>query len=776
MKLDNLAIGKSAVIVSVGGTGALRQHFLDMGLIQGVEVTMVKYAPMGDPIEIKIHDFELTLRKEDAQKIEVKEITKKEELKNENIIFKNKNHPGYGESSYDKINNHQIYHESDLLTFALVGNQNCGKTTLFNQLTGSNQHVGNFPGVTVDRKDGVIKGYKNTLITDLPGIYSMSPYSSEEIVTRNFLLKEKPKAIINIVDATNIERNLYLTMQLLELNMPMVVALNMMDEMSGNGGTVLINELEAHLGVPVVPISAAKGEGIDELVSHVLHVAYYQEKPQFLQHFDNQALDRCINAIEHLIEDHAKKARIPLRFAASKLAENDSLLLEQLDLSQNEKEILEHIRKQLEEESSFDCSAAIASDRFHSIINICRQTVKKPHESKERLRSQKIDQFLTGKYTGIPAFIGIMGIVFFLTFNVIGSFLQGILENGVSIVTNYVDTLLTQAQINVALHSLIIDGIFNGVGTVLSFLPIIVTLFFFLSILEDSGYMARVAFIMDKLLRKIGLSGRSIVPMLIGFGCTVPGVMASRTLSSRRDRQMTIILTPFMSCSAKLPIYAFFTSVFFPGKGALVMIFLYVFGILTGIIFALILKGSLFKGEPVPFVMELPNYRMPGAKNVCQLLWEKAKDFLQRAFTVIFVATIVIWFLQTFDLRFNIVTESKDSILAILAGYITPIFNPLGFGDWRISTALISGFMAKESVVSTLSILYGSTQSLLMSLTTPAALSLLIFCLLYTPCIAAIAAIKRELNGKWALIVVFGQCLIAWLASFVVYHLILLVF
>ena len=776
MKLDNLAIGKSAVIVSVGGTGALRQHFLDMGLIQGVEVTMVKYAPMGDPIEIKIHDYELTLRKEDAQKIEVKEITKKEELKNENTIFQYKNHPGYGESSYDKINNHQIYHESDLLTFALVGNQNCGKTTLFNQLTGSNQHVGNFPGVTVDRKDGVIKGYKNTLITDLPGIYSMSPYSSEEIVTRNFLLKEKPKAIINIVDATNIERNLYLTMQLLELNMPMVVALNMMDEMLGNGGTVLINELEAHLGVPVVPISAAKGEGIDELVSHVLHVAYYQEKPQFLQHFDNQALDRCINAIEHLIEDHAKKARIPLRFAASKLAENDSLLLEQLDLSQNEKEILEHIRKQLEEESSLDCSAAIASDRFHSIINICRQTVKKPHESKERLRSQKIDQFLTGKYTGIPAFIGIMGIVFFLTFNVIGSFLQGILENGVSIVTNYVDTLLTQAQINVALHSLIIDGIFNGVGTVLSFLPIIVTLFFFLSILEDSGYMARVAFIMDKLLRKIGLSGRSIVPMLIGFGCTVPGVMASRTLSSRRDRQMTIILTPFMSCSAKLPIYAFFTSVFFPGKGAFVMIFLYVFGILTGIIFALILKGSLFKGEPVPFVMELPNYRMPGAKNVCQLLWEKAKDFLQRAFTVIFVATIIIWFLQTFDLRFNIVTESKDSILAILAGYITPIFNPLGFGDWRISTALISGFMAKESVVSTLSILYGSTQSLLMSLSTPAALSLLIFCLLYTPCIAAIAAIKRELNGKWALIVVFGQCLIAWLAAFVVYHLILFVF
>ena len=662
------------------------------------------------------------------------------------------------------------------IRIALAGNPNCGKTTLFNDITGSKQHVGNWPGVTVEQKTGKYKKNKEIEIVDLPGIYSLSPYSAEEIVARDYIVDENPDVLIDIVDGTNIERNLYLTLQVLETKIPTVIALNMMDEMSGNGGTVLINELEAHLGVPVVPISAAKGEGIDELVSHVLHVAYYQEKPQFLQHFDNQALDRCINAIEHLIEDHAKKARIPLRFAASKLAENDSLLLEQLDLSQNEKEILEHIRKQLEEESSLDCSAAIASDRFHSIINICRQTVKKPHESKERIRSQKIDQFLTGKYTGIPAFIGIMGIVFFLTFNVIGSFLQGILENGVSIVTNYVDTLLTQAQINVALHSLIIDGIFNGVGTVLSFLPIIVTLFFFLSILEDSGYMARVAFIMDKLLRKIGLSGRSIVPMLIGFGCTVPGVMASRTLSSRRDRQMTIILTPFMSCSAKLPIYAFFTSVFFPGKGALVMIFLYVFGILTGIIFALILKGSLFKGEPVPFVMELPNYRMPGAKNVCQLLWEKAKDFLQRAFTVIFVATIVIWFLQTFDLRFNIVTESKDSILAILAGYIAPIFNPLGFGDWRISTALISGFMAKESVVSTLSILYGSTQSLLMSLTTPAALSLLIFCLLYTPCIAAIAAIKRELNGKWALIVVFGQCLIAWLASFVVYHLILLVF
>ena len=777
MTLKELQIGKSAVIKSVGSHGALRQHFLDMGMIPGVEITVVKLAPMGDPMEVQIHGYELTLRLEEADQIEIDPIVERSRSHKGAEYMRTFEHPGLGEEGkyHSKEDEHPLP-EGTQLTYALVGNQNCGKTTLFNQLTGANQHVGNFPGVTVDRKDGAIKGHPETNVTDLPGIYSMSPYSSEEIVTRNFLLKEKPKAIINIVDATNIERNLYLTMQLLELNMPMVVALNMMDEMSGNGGTVLINELEDHLGVPVVPISAAKGEGIDELVSHVLHVAYYQEKPQFLQYFDNQALDRCINAIEHLIEDHAKKARVPLRFAASKLAENDSLLLEQLDLSQNEKEILEHIRKQLEEESSLDCSAAIASDRFNSIINICRKTVKKPHESKERLRSQKIDQFLTGKYTGIPAFIGIMGIVFFLTFNVIGSFLQGILENGVSVVTNYVDTLLTQAQINVALHSLIIDGIFNGVGTVLSFLPIIVTLFFFLSILEDSGYMARVAFIMDKLLRKIGLSGRSIVPMLIGFGCTVPGVMASRTLSSRRDRQMTIILTPFMSCSAKLPIYAFFTSVFFPGKGAFVMIFLYVFGILTGIIFALILKGSLFKGEPVPFVMELPNYRMPGAKNVCQLLWEKAKDFLQRAFTVIFVATIIIWFLQTFDLRFNIVAESKESILAILAGYITPIFNPLGFGDWRISTALISGFMAKESVVSTLSILYGSTQSLLMSLTTPAALSLLIFCLLYTPCIAAIAAIKRELNGKWALIVVFGQCLIAWLASFVVYHLILLVF
>lgn len=773
MRLGDLEIGKSAVIKTVGGTGALRQHFLDMGLIQGSEVTMVKYAPMGDPIEIKIHGYELTLRKEDALKIEIEEIIKIDNKPEDNILLKNKIHPGYGEDSANE-KKQPVYTDKDLLTFALVGNQNCGKTTLFNQLTGSSQHVGNFPGVTVDRKDGVIKGHNNTLITDLPGIYSMSPYSSEEIVTRNFLLKEKPKAIINIVDATNIERNLYLTMQLLELNIPMVVALNMMDEMLGNGGTVLINELEEYLGVPVIPLTAAKGEGIDELVTHVLHVAYYQEKPKFYYHLDHdqQAIDRCICAIEHLIEDHANSNQIPVRFAASKLAEGDQLVLDQLALSQNEKETLEHINIQLEEESKLDCQAAIASMRFNYINNICKVTVKKPKESKERIRSQRIDKILTGKYTGIPTFIGIMGIIFYLTFNVIGAFLQGLLENGVGYITTIVDSLLTNANINEVLHSLIIDGIFNGVGAVLSFLPIIITLFFFLSILEDSGYMARVAFIMDKLLRKIGLSGRSIVPMLIGFGCTVPGVMASRTLSSRRDRQMTILLTPFMSCSAKLPIYAFFTTIFFPNNGAIIMILLYVFGILIGIIFALLLKGTLFQGEPVPFVMELPNYRMPGLKNVMQLLWEKAKDFLQRAFTVIFIATIVIWFLQTFDIRFNIVSESKDSILALLAGYIAPIFKPLGFGDWRISTALISGVMAKESVVSTISILYGSTQALLLSLTPAACMSLLIFCLLYTPCIAAIAAIKRELGTKWALIVSFGQLTIAWIVSFIIYILI----
>lgn len=661
------------------------------------------------------------------------------------------------------------------LTFALVGNQNCGKTTLFNQLTGSNQHVGNFPGVTVDRKDGEIKGYSNTCITDLPGIYSMSPYSSEEIVTREFLLQDKPKGIINIVDATNIERNLYLTMQLMELNIPMVVALNMMDEMRVNGGSVLVNELEAFLGVPVIPISAAKGEGIEELVSHAIHVAKYQEGPQVVDFCSangtkqESAVHRCIHAIMHLIEDHANKAGIPVRFAAGKLAENDKLVLDKLSLSQNEKETLEHINLQMEEESGMDRAAAIASMRFSYIKRACQQTVIRPHESRERARSRRIDKILTGKYTGIPAFIAIMGLVFWLTFNVIGAFLQSLLEQGIDALTELTDKGLTAIKVNSVLHSLIIDGIFTGVGSVLSFLPIIVTLFFFLSMLEDSGYMARVAFIMDKLLRKIGLSGRSIVPMLIGFGCTVPGVMASRTLSSERDRKMTILLTPFMSCSAKLPIYAFFASAFFPGRGAIVMIALYFFGIIMGILMALLMKGTMFKGEPVPFVMELPNYRMPGAKNVAQLLWEKAKDFLQRAFTVIFVATIVIWFLQSFSIRLDLVTDSQDSILAMVAGFIAPIFKPLGFGDWRISTSLITGFMAKESVVSTLNVLFGSTEKLLAVLTPVGAASLLVFCLLYTPCVAAVASVKRELGGRLAAGMVVWQCLIAWVAAFAVY-------
>ena len=785
MTLKDLEIGASGVIIAVGGEGSLRQHFLDMGVIPGAEVTLMKYAPMGDPMELRIHGYELTLRLADGEKVEIAPLgadRAREEVPREAETFaETQAHPGLGEGGkYHVKGEEHPLPPGTQLTFALAGNQNCGKTTLFNQLTGANQHVGNFPGVTVDRKSGSIRGRGETLVTDLPGIYSLSPYTSEEIVSRQFILHEHPTGIINIVDATNIERNLYLTMQLMELDVPMVLALNMMDEVRGNGGSIHINRMEELLGIPVVPISAAKNEGVEELVNHALHVAQYQERPGRTDFCDkkdhNGAVHRCLHGIMHLVEDHAKAAGIPLRFAASKLVEGDPLVFDALRLSQNEQEMLEHIISQMEEERGLDRAAAIADMRFSFLQKLCDQTVVRPRESKEHERSRRIDAFLTGKYTAIPAFVGIMALVFFLTFNVIGAWFQALLEGGISWLTVWVDEALTAWGVNAVLHSLVIDGIFNGVGSVLSFVPIIVTLFFFLSLLEDSGYMARVAFVMDKLLRKIGLSGRSIVPMLIGFGCTVPGVMASRTLSSRRDRQMTIILTPFMSCSAKLPIYAFFTSVFFPGKGALIMIFLYVFGILTGIIFALILKGSLFKGEPVPFVMELPNYRMPGAKNVCQLLWEKAKDFLQRAFTVIFVATIVIWFLQTFDLRFNIVTESKDSILAILAGYIAPIFNPLGFGDWRISTALISGFMAKESVVSTLSILYGSTQSLLMSLTTPAALSLLIFCLLYTPCIAAIAAIKRELNGKWALIVVFGQCLIAWLASFVVYHLILLVF
>ena len=683
-----------------------------------------------------------------------------------------KHHPGYGEGG--KFHNRKDENplpDNEILTFALVGNQNCGKTTLFNQLTGSKQHVGNFPGVTVDRKDGVIKGHENTLITDLPGIYSMSPYSSEEIVTREFVIREKPKGIINIVDATNIERNLYLTMQLLELGFPMVVALNMMDELRENDGSVMVNEMEAALGVPVVPISAAKGEGIEELIRHAIHVAKYQERPletDFCK--SEEGIHRGIHAVMHLIEDHAKRAQIPVRFAASKVLEGDTKILEQLKLTANEIHILEEISGQTEEETGMDRSAAVAQMRFDYIEDICAEAVIKPKESKERVRSRKIDQFLTGKYPGIPAFIGIMGIVFWLTFNVIGAFLQRILDYGITALTEVVDMAMQAAHVNTVVQSLVIDGIFNGVGGVLSFLPIIVTLFFFLSLLEDSGYMARVAFIMDKLLRKLGLSGRSIVPMLIGFGCTVPGVMASRTLPSERDRKMTILLTPFMSCTAKLPIYAFFTAAFFPKHRALVMISLYVFGIVMGILMALIFKKTAFKGEAVPFVMELPNYRMPGAKNVMHLLWDKAKDFLQRAFTVIFIATIVIWFLQNFDTGLNMVADSQNSILAMVAGVIAPVFTPVGFGDWRITTALISGFMAKESVVSSLTVLFGSTAILQETLTTIGAAALLVFCLLYTPCVAAIASVKRELGGKWAVVMVVGQCVIAWIAAFAVYH------
>ena len=771
MKLSELSIGSTATIQIVGGSGALRQHFLDMGLIQGTEVTVVKYAPMGDPIELRIHGYELSIRLEDADNIQVSEphqpkiLQRKEEKKE-------KHHPGYGEGG--KFHNRKQENplpDSETLTFALVGNQNCGKTTLFNQLTGSKQHVGNFPGVTVDRKDGVIRGHDNTLITDLPGIYSMSPYTSEEIVTREFVIKEKPKGIINIVDATNIERNLYLTMQLLELGFPMVVALNMMDELRENGGSVLVNEMEAALGVPVIPISAAKGEGIEELVRHAIHIAKYQERPEendFCKR--NEGIHRGIHAVMHLIEDHAEKNEIPIRFAASKVMEGDIKILEQLQLTEKEQNLLEDIAAQTEEETGMDRAAAVAQMRFDYIDEVCTETVIKPKESKERIRSRRIDHFLTGKYTGIPAFIGIMGIVFWLTFNVIGAFLQGLLESGITALTDAVDAAMQAAHVNSVMHSLVIDGVFHGVGGVLSFLPIIVTLFFFLSMLEDSGYMARVAFIMDKLLRKLGLSGRSIVPMLIGFGCTVPGVMASRTLPSERDRKMTILLTPFMSCTAKLPIYAFFTAAFFPKHGALVMISLYLFGIIMGIIMALIFKKTAFKGEAVPFVMELPNYRMPGAKNVLHLLWDKAKDFLQRAFTVIFIATIVIWFLQNFDTGFNMVSDSKESILAMAAGVLAPIFITVGFGDWRIVTALISGFMAKESVVSSLTVLFGSTQMLQGSLTTVGAASLLVFCLLYTPCVAAIASVKRELGGKWAAAMVIGQCVIAWAAAFVVYQ------
>lgn len=773
MTIKDLPAGKSATILKVGGDGALRQHFLDMGLIQGAEVTVIKYAPMGDPVELRIHSYELTIRLSDAEQIEVSEpycIDNKavENVKMNSIV---KEHPGFGEGGryHDKENENPLP-DDEKLTFALVGNQNCGKTTLFNVLTGSNQHIGNFPGVTVDRKDGVIKGYPDTLITDLPGIYSMSPYSSEEIVTREFLLMDKPKGIINILDATNIERNLYLSMQLLELGIPMVIALNMMDEVRVNGGSVRINAIEELLGVPVIPISAAKGEGIEELVSHAIHVAKYQEKPQISDFCSkDSAVHRCIHGIMSLISDHADKAGYPERFAASKVVEGDSLVLKHLELEQNEKEMIEHIIVQMEEECGMDRASAIADMRFAYIEDVCKNTVVKPRESKERIRSQKIDKLLTGKYTGIPMFIAIMGLVFYLTFNVIGAALSNVLDVLITFVTNGVDNLLTAMNVNSVLHALIIDGIFNGVGSVLSFLPIIVTLFFFLSILEDSGYMARVAFIMDKLLRKLGLSGRSIVPMLIGFGCSVPGVMASRTLSSERDRRMTVLLTPFMSCSAKVPIYAFFSAAFFPHYAALVMIGMYFIGIIVGIIMAFIFKKTLFKGEPVPFVMELPNYRMPGAKNVVHLLWEKAKDFLQKAFSIIFIATILIWFMQNFDIRLNVVADSRQSILAVLAGMITPLFKPLGFGDWRLVTAILTGVMAKESVVSTISILFGSTIEMVSVISAAGAMSFLVFCLLYTPCVAAIASVKKELGGKWAAYVVVIQCVVAWIAALITY-------
>ncbi len=773
MTLRELPIGKTATIVSVGGEGALRQHFLDMGLIPTGDVTMVKYAPMGDPVELRIHSYELTLRLADAEKIEIENVRDAQSTarKKEGSLVP---HPGLGEGGkFHMKSTENPLPDGTVLTFALAGNQNCGKTTLFNQLTGSSQHVGNFPGVTVDRKDGEIRGRKNTLVTDLPGIYSMSPYSSEEIVTRNFVLNEHPRGIINIVDATNIERNLYLTMQLMELNIPMVLALNMMDEVRENGGSVYINRMEEMLGIPVVPISAAKNEGIDELVSHALHVAKYQERPSEIDYCDANddggAVHRCLHAIMHLIEDHAEQTGIPVRFAAAKLAEGDSLILEQLRLDDNEKEMLEHIILQMEKERGLDRAAAIAHMRFDFIEKVCDETVVRPHDSKEHLRSQSIDRILTGKYTAIPCFVAIMGLVFYLTFGVIGAFLSGLLEQGISALASLVDQLLEAGNASFAIRSLVMDGIFGGVGSVLSFLPVIVTLFFFLSLLEDSGYMARVAFVMDKLLRKIGLSGRSIVPMLVGFGCTVPGVMASRTMPSERDRKLTILLTPFMSCSAKLPIYGFFTAAFFPDHAALVMILLYFGGIFMGILMALLLRRTMFSGEAVPFVMELPNYRMPGAKNVGLLLWDKAKDFLQRAFTVIFVATIVIWFLQTFDIHLGLVEDSRDSILALAAGVIAPVFAPMGFGDWRVSTALITGFMAKESVVSTLSVLFGSTEAMEAVITPLAAASLLTFCLLYTPCVAAVAAIKRELGAKWAAGVVVAQCVVAWIAAFAVY-------
>ena len=771
--LNDLPIGRSATVESVGASGALRQHFLDMGLIPQATVTMVKRAPMGDPIEVRIRSYELTLRVAEAQAITITDIREPEPIKTQTQAVEEISHPGYGEGGkFHEKKTEKPLPEGKVLTFALAGNQNCGKTTLFNKLTGSNQHVGNFPGVTVDRKDGSIIGHSETLVTDLPGIYSLSPYTNEEIVSREFILKENPDAIINIVDATNIERNLYLTMQLMELGRPMVLALNMMDEVWANGGSVRVNEMEALLGMPVVPISASRGEGIEELIDHAIHVAKYQEPPTVQDFCDSSdhggAVHRCLHSIMHIIEDHAQKANIPLRFAASKIAEGDALIMDQLDLDINEKRTIAHIIKQLEAERGLDRAAAIADMRFSFIDKVCAQTVVKPRISREHIRSLAIDEILTGRLTAIPAFIAIMALVFWLTFNVIGVWLSDALDWAIGLATEQTDAVLTALNVNASIHSLIIDAIFNGVGSVLSFLPTIVVLFFFLSFLEDSGYMARVAFVMDTLLRRIGLSGRSIVPMLIGFGCTVPGVMASRTLPSERDRKMTILLTPFMSCSAKLPIYAFFVAAFFPGEGALIMISLYVLGIIVAVILGYLMKNTVFKGEAVPFVMELPNYRLPGAKNVMLLLWDKAKDFLQRAFTVIFVATIVIWFLQTFDFQLNPVENSQSSILAVVAGWISPIFAPLGFDDWRITTALIGGFMAKESVVSSLSVLFGSTEALTAALSTLTALALLVFCLLYTPCVASIATIKRELGGRWAVGVALFQCLIAWIVAFIV--------
>jgi ferrous iron transport protein B len=741
-----------------------------MGLIPGVDISVIKYAPMGDPVELRVHGYELTLRLEDAAKIEVAPIDSiKEEKK---VSIKEKKHPGLGEEDVFKLRKERKASEhQERLTFALVGNQNSGKTTLFNQLTGSSQHVGNFPGVTVDKKEGIIRGYSYAHIIDLPGIYSLSPYSSEEIVSRNYVMS-KPNAIINIVDAMNIERNLYLTMQLLEMDIPIVVALNMMDEVKNNGGYIDINTLEAELGVPVVPISAAKNEGVDELIKHAIHVAKYQEIPQRVDFCDkndhNGAVHRCLHGVRHLIEDHAKSAHIPVRFAASKLIEGDKLIEEALQLDDNEKETIDHIVLQMEKERGLDKNASIADMRFGFIMKVCKKAVVKPHISKEHLRSESIDRILTGKYTAIPMFILIMMMVFYLTFNVIGAFFQNLLAKGVAQVSSLVDAWMISAHVNPVVHGLVIDGIFEGVGSVLSFLPIIVTLFFFLSLLEDSGYIARVAFVMDKLLRKMGLSGRSIVPMLIGFGCTVPAVMSTRTLPSERDRRMTILLTPFMSCSAKMPIYAFFASAFFKSYSAIVMAGLYLLGIIMAIIMSLVFKDTLFKGEAVPFVMELPNYRMPGVKNVAQLLWEKSKDFIQRAFTVIFMATVLIWFMKSFDIHFNMVQESHQSILSMISGWLVPVFAPLGLADWRIVTSLVSGFMAKESVVSTMQVLF-SGMKIDSVLTTASAASLLVFSLLYTPCVAAIASIKRELGARWAIGVVLWQCVIAWVVSFVIY-------